>query len=125
MSPQISIGSSFSETSISQINEHLFYFGNCLDLVSQETLLASADLSISLRRGRNTIRVEGILRSSSGAPISGEAVKVFVGGRIRRVVTDQGGRYSLSVRSAKVRRGSFSYSTSEGGEVRSQRIKVR
>jgi Metallo-peptidase family M12B Reprolysin-like len=125
MSPQISIGSSFSQLSIDQINEHLFYFGGCLDLVSQEDLLASANLSISQREGRRSLVIEGVLTSASNAPLSGETVRVYIGGRVRRGLTNQDGHYLVSVRTSEIKRGAMVYAASEGGQVFSRRIRVR
>lgn len=122
MSPSIFVGSSFSKQSIDQINEHLFYFGSCLELKSMGPNLMNAKLSLQQRSSRNYIRLVGELLSSNHQPLAREKVSLVMGARAVSVTTNAYGRYSLVVKRSQLANGTKIYATTPGGEVRSVSI---
>ena len=122
MSPSIFVGSSFSKQSQDQINEHLFHFGNCLELKSLGPNLTNAKLSLQQRSSRSSIRLVGDLLSSSRQPLVREKVSLVMGKRSVTVTTNTAGRYSLVVKRSEIANGTTIYATTARGEVRSVSI---
>jgi hypothetical protein len=124
MSPSIFIGSSFSKQSVDQINEHLFYFGSCVELKMMGPNLANAKLSLQQRSSRASIRLVGELLSSNREPLAGEKVSLVMGARSVSVSTNSAGRYSFVVKRSQIANGTKIYAMTPGGEVRSVSVKA-
>lgn len=97
MSPYIGPGSldGFSAESLSQVNEHLNYFGSCLSLEQVAPDLNRAKLSITFRNGA----VTGQLTTADGTPISNKIIYVTLDGRRKIARTDSTGTYKVRVTS--------------------------
>lgn len=125
MSPTVSIGSTFSDLSIAQINEHLAAFGSCLEQKTMPPNLSNAVLTLMSVRDRAGVRFRGRLLSSAHGPIEGVKIRLLIGARTVRVTTNSEGAYSYLSRQRGVSDRVKVLATTEGGEVRSRTLVVR
>ena len=119
MSPNIMVGSSFSATSIGQINEHLLYFGSCLELKTMSPNLTNSRISLGVVKGRRTVRFAGQLVSASKQPIPGVSISLSIGNRVVRVTTNRAGRYVYVMPLPSLKKNTLVYASTPGGEARS------
>jgi hypothetical protein len=122
MSPTIMVGSSFSQVSIDQINQHLLAFGSCVELKSLAPNLTNAKLTLQASRNRTMVKFSGALLSSSQEPIPGVEVKLVVGKRIVSRITNSRGKFTFATPKTQLRSKGIVYATTVGGEARSQSL---
>jgi hypothetical protein len=122
MSPTIMGGSSFSQVSIDQINQHLLAFGSCVELKSLAPNLTNAKLTLQASRNRTMVKFSGALLSSSQEPIPGVEVKLVVGKRIVSRITNSRGKFTFATPKTQLRSKGIVYATTVGGEARSQSL---
>jgi hypothetical protein len=118
MNPQISIGSVFSQNSINQINEHLSYFGSCVETKMKGPNLARASLSLKQLAGPTSMTIRGKLIYNS-EPLPGIEILVKVGAKSYKATTDNAGAYVVTVKNRSVKRGAAIVASTVGGEVES------
>lgn len=124
MSPNIFVGSSFSQGSLDQINEHLLHFGSCLELKSMAPTLVNSTLTISAARTRRLVKFAGLLLSASQQPIAGATINLTVGKRVVTLTTNSLGRYVYASQRAQVKKAAVIFAATAGGEARSRSIKA-
>lgn len=125
MSPMVSIGSTFSQLSITQINEFLTAFGSCLEEKVMPPNLANAVLTLGQVREQGRLRLKGRLISPSNEPISGESIRLAVGSRMIRLRTDKNGAYSRLMRRGEISGPTKAVASTQGGEVKSRTLSLR
>lgn len=118
MNPQISIGSVFSQGTINQINEHLSYFGSCVDTRMMGPNLARASLSLKQVDGPTSISIRGRL-TYNAEPLPGMEIVVKVGAKSYATQTDNSGMYVVSVKKRSIKPGASIVASTAGGEVES------
>lgn len=119
MTPYIGGHSSngFSDSSLSEINSHLNYFGSCLSLEETAPDLTKSKLSISFKNG--TIR--GRLLAESGKPIPNQILLLSINAKKpSKVKTDETGYYSRKI---KTRGRYVVYVVTPNGEKNSRTIR--
>ena len=125
MSPSVSIGSTFSELSIAQINDYLAVFGNCLEQKAKSPNLSNAVLTLMKVRDRAGVQFRGRLLSSAHGPISGVEIRLSIGAKTVKITTNSRGSYSYLLRQRQIPDQLKASAMTEGGEVRSRTIVVR
>lgn len=98
MNPMISIGSVFSQGSIGQMNEHLSYFGNCLEAKDLTPNLANAKLSLKRTVTPDGVRLRGRLLYTNNEPIPGVDIVLSIGKKQVVVSTNVSGVYSYTIK---------------------------
>lgn len=119
MSPNIFVGSTFSKVSLDQINEHLLYFGSCLELKSMPPSLSNSRLSIKAVKNRRNVKFSGDLIAASGSPIAGAAIKLVIGKREVTLRTNSAGRFVYMIARPLLAKRTVVYAVTAGGEARS------
>lgn len=122
MAPNIVVGSSFSQSSINQINEHLLSFGSCLELKSLAPNLTNSKLTLKVSRNRRMVKFTGELLSASREPIPGIAVKLVLGKRVVTRTTNRFGKFVFESPKNQIKTKGTVYAATVGGEVRSQSL---
>jgi hypothetical protein len=125
MSPFIQYGSSFSQKSINEINEHLHYFGACLEEKLMAPNLANAKITIAAKRLRRAVRLSGSLLSAVRAPIPNARVTIMIGNRAARVRTDGRGNFSYYTSSVRRKVSTRVFAMTHRGEAKSRIISLR
>ena len=124
MSPNIMVGSSFSQTSLAQINEHLLYFGSCLELKAMAPSLHDSKLSLSGKSKRRAVLFSGQLVSRNGELVGGASITLTLGKKVVSVSTNGLGRFSYVTSTRALKRASVVYASTAGGEAISKSLKV-
>ena len=124
MSPNILVGSSFSQNSLTQINEHLFHFGSCLELKAMAPSLTNSRISLSATRNRVAVKFAGKLVSRSGESIAGAPVKLTIGKKVSSLTTNSTGRFLYVTSRRKLRRSTVVFAATPGREAVSRTLRV-
>lgn len=122
MAPNIMVGSQFSQASLDQINEHLLYFGSCLELKSMPPTLVDARLNLRSVKNRRAVKFFGSLVSSRNEPIVGAEVVLIVGKKRVPLSTNSLGKFVYTTERAKLKSKTAVYATTLGGEARSETL---
>lgn len=122
MSPNILVGSQFSQASLDQINEHLLYFGSCLELKSMPPSLVNAQLKLRTVKNRKMVKFVGALVSSSNEPIVGTQVMLVMGKKRISLATNDMGKFVYTTQRAQLKNKTIVYATTLGGEARSEML---
>ena len=122
MSPNIMVGSQFSQASLTQINEHLLYFGSCLELKAMPPSLVDAELKLRSVKSRRMVKFVGALVSSYNEPIVGAQVMLVVGKKKITLSTNRLGKFVYTAERAQLKRKTLVYATTLGGEARSETL---
>lgn len=124
MAPNIMVGSSFSQNSLSQINEHLLHFGSCLELKAMAPSLTNSRLSLSAMRNRVSVKFTGKLVSRNGESIAGASIKLTIGKRVTSLTTNSTGRFFHVASRRKLRRSTMVVASTVGREAVSRTLRV-
>jgi hypothetical protein len=124
MSPNILVGSSFSQNSLTQINEHLFHFGSCLELKAMAPSLSNSRISLSAKRNRAAVKFSGQLVSRNGELVAGAPIKLTIGKKVASLTTNSVGRFFYVTSRRKLHKSTFVVAATAGREAVSERIKV-
>jgi hypothetical protein len=122
MAPNILVGASFSPASLAQINEHLLYFGSCLELKSMTPSLVNSKLTLKVSRNRTMVKFTGVLLSASQEPIPGVAIKLVLGKRVVSRTTNSVGKFVFATPRNQIKKNGAVYASTVGGEARSQSL---
>jgi hypothetical protein len=125
MSPSIAVGSSFSQTSLNQINQHLLNYGSCLELKPMAPSLTDATLTLNAKRKRVTVTFSGQLRSQGGEALAGIPIELTVGKQIVPLKTNAAGSFSYSMRRNKLKRANIVFAATVGREAVSKLLRGR
>jgi hypothetical protein len=124
MSPAIMIGSSFSQNSLNQINDHLLRFGSCLEQREMAPSLTDSKLSLGAIAKRRAVMFSGQLISRSGEFIAGAPIKLTIGKKTISLTTRANGRFSYITSQRALKSSSKVFATTAGGEATSRSIKL-
>jgi hypothetical protein len=125
MNPKISIGSVFSQGSITEINGHLSYFGACLETKSLTPNLANAKLTLKKSLAGDDVKLKGRLLYTADEPIPGADIVLNIGKKQVVVRTNAAGVFSYTIKK-KAGRGAIPVMASTSkGEVQSELIKLK
>jgi hypothetical protein len=124
MSPNIVVGSSFSQSSLDQINEHLLSFGDCLELKAMAPRLTDVKLTLKAKVKRDTVTFSGKLVSGNPERMKGVSIYLTLGKRIISLTTDGRGRFSYSTSKKRLAKSAVVFAATEGNEAVSKSLKV-
>ncbi len=124
MSPNIMVGSSFSQTSLAQINEHLLHFGGCLELQAMAPNLTNSKLSLISSTRRGIVKFSGLLVSRNGEQLAGVPIELRVGKKVISLNTNSAGRFSYRTAIRSLKKSSRVVAQTAGGEAVSRTIKT-
>jgi hypothetical protein len=124
MAPNIILGSSFSKTSIDQINDHLLNFGSCLELKAMAPSLFDSKLSLKVTKARRSFSFTGQLVSRRGERIAGARITLVIGPKKIGLTTDAAGRFSYVTTRGRMKRDAVFFARTAGGEAESLRIRA-
>ena len=117
--------SSLSSTSLQQINSHLEHFGACLSNEELAPNLHNTKLSIKkkiINKGQ-IIKIQGVLLSSTGSPVGGTTVRIFINSKVIQAKTNVNGVYTYNLKVAQLKgRGAVVYSETQNAEVQSAQV---
>jgi len=122
MSPNVLVGASLSQASIGQINEHLLFFGSCLESKSMTPNLVNSRLTLQAASNRTVVTFSGELLSSSQEPIPGIGINLVVGKRRVTLTTNSRGKFVYATPKTKIRVSEVAYAATAGGEIRSRSL---
>ena len=124
MSPNILVGSSFSKTSLAQINEHLLHFGSCLEFKAMAPSLFNSKLTLSAKTKRRAVKLSGQLISRNGELIAGAPIQLTLGKKLVTLSTNGRGSFSYITPMRTVKRAAVVFATTSGGEAVSKSLKT-
>jgi hypothetical protein len=124
MAPNIIVGSSFSKTSIDQINDHLLNFGSCLELKAMAPSLFDSKLSLRVTKARRSFAFAGQLVSRRGERIAGARITLMIGSKKVGLTTNAVGRFSYVSSGKRVKKNTVFFARTAGGEAESFKIRA-
>ncbi len=124
MSPNIMVGSSFSQASLDQINEHLLHFGSCLELKAMAPSLTDSKLTLSATAKRRAVKFSGQLISRNGELIAGAPIELTLGTKLVTLSTNSRGRFSYVTSKRAVKRAAVVFAATAGREAVSKSLKT-
>ncbi|MEY4669947.1 MAG: hypothetical protein RL518_2646 [Pseudomonadota bacterium] len=122
MSPNILVGSSFSNTSLDQINQHLLAFGSCLELKAMAPSLTDSKITLSAKTTRKRVTFSGQLLSRDKEALSGMPVRLMIGKKAIALTTDSTGRFEYVIPQQRLAKASVIFATTAGNEAISKRL---
>ncbi len=125
MNPRISIGSVFSQGSITEINEHLSYFGGCLETKNLTPNLANARVTLKRVAAAGDIKLKGRLLYTADEPIQGADIVLTIGKKKVVVRTNASGVFSYTMKKKAGRGAMMIMASTVNGEVQSDLLKVK
>ena len=124
MAPNIIAGSSFSKTSVNQINDHLLNFGSCLELKAMAPSLFDSKLSLRVTKARRSFAFAGQLVSRRGERIAGARITLMIGSKKVGLTTNAVGRFSYVSSGKRVKKNTVFFARTAGGEAESFKIRA-
>jgi len=124
MSPNIMVGSSFSQTSLDQINEHLLYFGSCLELKAMAPSLTDSKLTLVATKKRRAVLFSGKLISRNGEAIVGAPLQLTIGKKVVPLSTNAVGKFVYVIPRRALTKASVVVAATVGGEAVSNKLKT-
>jgi len=124
MSPNIMVGSSFSQTSLDQINEHLLHFGSCLELKAMAPSLTDSKLTLVAMKKRRAVLFSGKLISRNGEAIVGAPLRLTVGKRVVTLSTNGVGKFVYVIPRRALTKAAVVFAATVGGEAGSNKLKT-
>lgn len=124
MAPNIIAGSSFSKTSINQINDHLLNFGSCLELKAMAPSLFDAKISLTVTKNRRSFAFAGQLVSRRGERMAGARIALMIGAKKVGLTTNAAGRFSYVTSTKRMRKNAVFFARTAGGEAESLKIRA-
>lgn len=124
MAPNIIVGSSFSKTSIDQINDHLLNFGSCLELKAMAPSLFNSKLSLAVTKSRRSFAFAGQLVSRRGERIAGARITLMIGSKKVVLTTNAAGRFSHVTSTKRMKKNAVFFVRTAGGEAESLKIRA-
>lgn len=107
----------FSQTSLTQINQHLMNYGSCLSLEPLPPNLTNSKLTL-VRSGRV---LRGVITSIRNIPIANVKIAIIINNKKVFVKTNSRGQYTYRIPKAK-KRTYLIYATTEKGEAQSDTL---